>query len=114
MPFDSSQTKIANGASLSAFIDLQDHELVAIVWPAAWTAAVLTLQSSLDGATYFDVVDAAGTEVSFPTQTSKHMLVDPTKPAYGLGRFIKLRSGTSAAPVNQAAERTIGVLLARA
>ncbi|WP_424133847.1 hypothetical protein [Roseomonas chloroacetimidivorans] len=97
---------IANGAALSGPVDLDDKSLVAIVMPGAWTAAPLTFQCSVDnGATWNNVFDATGSEVSISAATGTHILIEPAK--FVGAKLIRLRSGTSAAPVNQAAARTI-------
>ena len=43
---------IANGTSLSAAVNLGSGKLRGIALPAAWTAAVLSFQVSLDGTTF--------------------------------------------------------------
>lgn len=96
---------IANGASVSAFVDLEAQTLVGIHMPAAWTAAGLTFQVSEDGVTYDDLYDAAGSEKTVSVAASRYIY---TIPSDWVGiRFIKVRSGTAGTPVNQGAARTI-------
>jgi hypothetical protein len=102
---------IANGAALSGPLDLAGHVLIAIAMPAAWTAAVLTFQSSIDGGTtWSDVVDDTGTEVSVAAAASRTIVnggqLEKLAP---LGR-IRIRSGTTGVPVNQAADRSLAVI----
>jgi hypothetical protein len=96
---------IANGASLATAVDLGGATVVGIVMPAAWTTAVVTLSASVDGTTYNDVTDSAGTEVSIAAAASRYIPINPaTLP--GL-QYVKVRSGTSGAAVNQGAARTL-------
>ena len=50
---------IANGASLSSAVALGAKNLIAIVFPAAWTAASVTFQASVDGTTFVDIYDSS-------------------------------------------------------
>lgn len=97
---------IANGASLSGALDLKSGRVVALAMPAAWTAAVVTFVVSVDaGATYQDLYDQYGAEVSLTVTQGKTLQLDP---AMFLGfTLLKVRSGTSAAAVNQAASRDL-------
>lgn len=76
--------------------------------PAAWTAAELTFQVSADGITYGDLYEADATEVSVMAAASRYIRLEPS--AWAVIRYLKVRSGTSAAPVNQAAQRTFTFL----
>jgi hypothetical protein len=96
---------IANGASLSGAVDLGTARLAKINMPAAWTAAVLTFQTSSDGVTYRDLYDSSGTEISYTVAASRSVIVSL---ADWIGtRFVKVRSGTAAAAVNQGADRAL-------
>lgn len=95
---------IANGASLSDAVDITAGLLIAIQMPAAWTAAVLTFQASHDGVTFADVYDSAGAERSVTVAAGRHVTLDTAN--FGM-RFVKVRSGTAAAPVNQGAQRVL-------
>lgn len=101
---------IANGASLAAAVNLRGRVLCGVYMPAGWTAAGLSFQGSPDGATYYDIHDASG-EVTSPASVSIYASVDPL-PFYGVN-FIRVRSGTSAAAVNQGAERVLTLMLGR-
>lgn len=107
---------IANGAALSSAIVLNSHVLVGIITPAAWTAAAMTFQAlGPDGVTWIDVYDDAGTEVTIPSASipiaAARALVNKTvlEQLAALHTF-RIRSGVTATPVNQLAERTITVL----
>lgn len=102
---------IANGASQSNVIPLEGHVVLAVLLPAAWTAADLTiLAADTEAGTYLPVYDAAGNEVTWQADTSRWVTV--TREATEGFHWIKLRSGTAAAAVNQGAARTIKVALA--
>lgn len=104
---------IASGASLSDAIDISEAVLVGIKLPSTWTAANLTIQAADEDAesTFNNVYDQTGTEVTITASASRHVILEPAKFA-GM-KQIKLRSGTSGTPVNQAAGRTIVAYLAR-
>lgn len=95
---------IASGASLSGAVDLGEAKLGAIVMPASWTSAALTFQVSFDGTTYYDLHEF-GSEVSVTVTAGKaHRLAMSDWLAV---RWLKVRSGSSASPVAQGADRTI-------
>lgn len=96
------QVTIANGASLSDIGVLNGVNLAAILMPAAWTAAGLSFQGSLDGTTFGNVFDSIGAEVTIPSAaaTASQMILIPAGAFDGL-QAIKIRSGTSGAAVNQ-------------
>lgn len=107
---------IANGASLSGEINLGGAMPGAIIMPAAWTAANLTLQVSPDGGvTYYDLYDDAGNEITITAAASRMILFDTIAQliAIGEGSRLKIRSGTSGTPVNQGAARTLYVVSVR-
>jgi hypothetical protein len=97
---------IPTGAlGLSAAIDLAGKTLLGYIMPATWVAAGLTFQTSPDGVSYNDIYDNTGTEISHVVAASRFVRVNP---ADWVGvRFLKVRSGTGAAPVNQTASRDI-------
>jgi hypothetical protein len=97
---------IASGASLSGAARLPNgHCLVGIVMPAAWTAANLTFQASEDGAAYANLYDKNGTEITVTAAASRYIELSPSD--WCAVPFLKVRSGTAASAVNQAAARTI-------
>lgn len=100
---------IANGASLSDALNLAGMTMVAIVIPAAWTAANLTFQASIDGTTYYNLFDDGGNEQTVTAAASEHLFLSPLE-WIGIN-WIKIRSGTSGAAVNQGAARTIQVVV---
>lgn len=99
---------IANGASLSGAVDLGGRKLVAIDMPAAWTAASLTFQASVDGVTYDDIYDGA-TERSLTVAASRYLMQN-IGDWVGM-RWFRIRSGTAGTPVNQGAARIITLVV---
>ncbi len=90
---------IANGAALSPAVALGQKTLLGIVMPAAWTAAALTFQVSIDDTTFNELYDGAGNAVSITAAAGQFVQIDPAK--WRGVTAIKVRSGTSGAPVNQ-------------
>jgi hypothetical protein len=103
---------IANGASLSDGIDLGSSALAGILMPAAWTAAGLSfaVSTSLAG-TYVPLWNSFGAEyiiASASAVASQHIVI-PLVDFAGI-QFIKVRSGTAAAAVNQGAARILTLI----
>jgi hypothetical protein len=96
---------IVINTSLSVAVQVMGGLLAVIEMPAAWDAANLTFQSSGDGVNYFNVYDELGTEVTVTAAASRRIRLDPTQWA-GV-QYLKLRSGTAGAAVNQTAARTL-------
>ncbi len=100
---------IVNATSLSAVLDLEGRTIAGVLMPAAWTAANLTFQGAdLSAGTFADVNDNAGAEVAVTAAAAK--MITGFSKLDGL-RFIKVRSGTSAVPVNQLADRVLTLIL---
>ncbi len=103
---------IASGQSESNALDVFEQAITGLQLPAAWTAAQISLLASSDADGPFQAVfDAAGDEVLIEAAASRFVALDPSGLRF---RYVKLRSGTSAAAVNQGAERRIDVLFAPA
>ena len=100
---------IAAGQSLSPQLDLGAYTLVGIHMPASWTAAGLSFQVSPDGgATWNEHYNSAGTETVFTAASGQYIALDPT---LWRGVFsLKVRSGTLATPVAQAAAATLTLI----
>ena len=104
---------IANGASLSDTVELGDgvRQLVGIQMPAAWTAASLTFAVSFDGTTFVPLYwDGAEYTVAAAGGAAASLGVSLEPSAFAGWPFVRVRSGTAASAVNQAAERTLQVL----
>lgn len=99
---------IAAAASLSDAADLDGRGVLFLEMPAAWTAAALTFQASSDGVTYQNVYDQSGQELTVQAAAARTITLDTsTLPSVG---YLKVRSGTSAAPVVQAADRIVRIV----
>ncbi len=99
---------IPNGESLSGFIRFKQTTFVGIIMPAAWTAASLTFQASIDDSTFVNLFDIFDNEVIHLVNANRYIEFDPS--IFASVRAIKVRSGTSAAAVNQGAARVIQIL----
>ena len=103
---------IANAASLSGTVQVPPGmSLKAILMPAAWTAAALTFQVSYDNVNFFNMFNetAEYSVASAAASASQAVMLDQTK--WDSVRFLKVRSGTAAAPVAQGAQRLLTLVL---
>jgi hypothetical protein len=99
---------IAVGATgLSQAILLGGKRICGVIMPAAWTAANLTFQGSVDGTTFFDMYDEAGAEISITAAASRYIGCDALALELSGVEYLKVRSGTTGTPVNQAAAREV-------
>jgi len=103
---------IAKDAAVSGVIEIGGARHFAIQMPAAWTTANLTFQASnlIDG-TFYDVYGSDGIEIMLTATASRMIVLDIHQSALAPLSFIKIRSGTTGTPVNQAAARTLNVIL---
>lgn len=86
-------------------MSLTGRSLIRLTIGAAWTAADLTVQTSPDGVAWYDLYDEYGTPYTVKAAASRAVFINPG-PLLAVN-FIRLRSGTPAAPVNQASAATI-------
>lgn len=107
---------IASGASVSSAISLNPGERIVGLWmPSAWTTANVTIQASYDGTNYLPVISYGAAIQMFPS-ASFFTTIDAVD-ADKISRlpYVKLvsstASGTTITAVNQAAERTIQVVV---
>lgn len=104
---------IASGGSLSGVPTTtipSNYRVAAIIMPAAWDAAVITLAVSTSATGTFVPLYEGGAEYTLTeAAASRAINVDPL--ALYPWRYLKLRSGTAASAVNQTAERTITLVL---
>lgn len=101
-------TVIPSGGNLSGTIQLGGLHLCGLILPAAWDAAPVTLQASANGNDFHDVHTADGTELSITVGANRWVVIDLAN-TVGFAN-LRLRSGASASPVNQTAERLITVI----
>ncbi len=100
---------IASGASLSGVVDAGGMALVGIVMPSGWTAADITLQGSMDGIRFVEILDSYGSKCQLKAEANAYV---PLRLPELIGvRYFKLRSGTVASAVNQSAERVVECVL---
>jgi len=99
---------ISEDADLTASADLQDWHITALVMPAAWTAADITFEGSLDDTTFNAIYDKAGIEYTLTVSTSRFVFLNISD-TYNFPRYIKLKSSTN----QLSADRTIRLLLNR-
>lgn len=103
---------IANGASLSSAADFGTMgRLLALIMPATWDAATITFQVSDDGVNFQNLRDDAGNETTWTVIAAANYgaRMDMAR-VFSRWQWVKVRSGTSGAPVNQTAQRTITLL----
>lgn len=105
---------ILNGASQSGEIDTMGGTLGGLIMPSAWTTAanISFLVSNVSGGTFVDLYDDAGSEVYISgVAASKAISFDSIALKIAPWRYIKLRSGLTAAAVNQGADRTLELIM---
>ncbi len=106
-PAVSFTASIGAATNQSGNISVGNTILDTLLVPAGWDAANITLLGSIDGTTFFPVHDAAGVEVVL-TAAAGRIIRFP--PYFRLGfPFLRIRSGTTAAPVNQTAARAVEI-----
>jgi hypothetical protein len=112
MGFESAMGTIALGTSLSGAINLGAARVRGILMPSAWTTAALSFLVSIDGVNFAELIDARVNGYSFgagyPVAASQYLLIDPV--IFDGIPIIKVRSGTAASPVNQAASALITLI----
>ena len=88
---------------------MKGYHLVGLLMPAAWTAAALTFQATLDDATYKDVYDRFGSELSCTVAANRYVALSPSdlRPV----ESVKHRSGTGATPVAQGSAAVLTLVL---
>ncbi len=111
---------ISSGTSLSNAIDIASvfksdaraASLFGFVMPSGWNAAGLTILASYDNGVTFVPMKSLydGTEITYVVNASGYFPL-PNPQIFAAVPMIKLQSGTTAAPVNQAADRAIQLVL---
>ena len=108
-PQGATTVTILNGASLSGVADLRTIGVpVGLQMDAAWDTNAVSFQGSYDGAVYTDL-RINGAEVSLAGVVASSMEgLDPY--SFMACRYLKVRSGTSAAPVNQVGNTIVTII----
>lgn len=96
---------IASGAALSTGASVNSTDIVGLMTPAGWDAAVITLQAGIDGVNWQEMVDQYGNALTIQATAARYFALPPSM-LPGVG-WIRIRSGTLAAPVNQTATRAL-------
>ncbi len=98
------------GGTISSVIDTERVTVMGIIVPLGWTAANLTFQASntpdIPGE-WFNVYDDTGVEVTVIAAANRAIAIDFAALKLAPWRYLRVRSGTSATPVAQAAARTL-------
>lgn len=111
------QADITDGTSLSNEVNLilpnsSPPIYLFFIMPAVWNGTAITLQASDEkGGTYKNVYDTGGTEISLTVANNR--VIVPTaaiQAALASLKHIKIRSGSSATPVNQQDDRSIKII----
>lgn len=104
---------IPQNQALTPAVLLRSYELKGVIIPPDWTAASLTLQASrAETGTFVNVFDDAGAEVTFTVASDRYVVLGAQVEKAAGVEFLKLRSGTAAAPVNQTgANKTLVLVL---
>ncbi len=101
---------ISNGTSITNGDNLGGLRLFGLVMPALWTPANLTFQASFDsGTSWHNVKDSTGNEITVTASAGDCVVWVPT--AFASIPMIKIRSGSAASPVTQAASSIIQLIL---
>lgn len=105
--------EIPPNQALTGEIDLGSNKLFAIEFPSTWAGTSITFQAKTQGQpaagdtspddleTWKNVYDDAGTEVTVTCAANRIVGLDATALELSSLRWIRIRSGTSASPVNQ-------------
>jgi hypothetical protein len=111
--YTSVQSGVAAGGPINGGVMMGADTLVGIQMPATWVAAGITFQVSPDGgATWCELYDDAGNEVTITTPVASSFIVLDNHPSSmwrGINA-IKVRSGTAGAPVVQTGGATVNLI----
>jgi hypothetical protein len=102
---------IASGTALSPSIGIGIKTLVGISMPSGWTTAALTFQISPDGVIFQEYVDATGAAAITVATPAANTFIAISSGQFDGVNQLKVRSGTVGTPVNQGADRVIGLVV---
>jgi hypothetical protein len=109
-PIRAVSVTIGAGASLSTAVDLGGMVLTRILLPSGWDAADITFQESADNSTFYNLYNgSADTEYTIQGAASRSVIIPPAD-ILGLA-WLKVRSGTSGAAVNQVDAVTLTLIV---
>jgi hypothetical protein len=108
---DTKTAVIQNGGSVSGSIDLAATALIGFIAPSEWTAAAMQIEVSTDNSTWATVV-----QDQYGSATGNYSAITAAA-AYAVDavgllpyRYVRLRSGSAASPVNQGADRAFTLI----
>lgn len=108
----STTATIAKDGTLSGVVNLNGYNKFTIIMPDAWTNAHMTFQAcATSGGTFVDLLTEAGAEVDIAVAASGVYPLTTSSAYLSYLPYIKIRSGTTAVPVQQAAARTITIVM---
>lgn len=100
---------IKAGESDSTAVFAEQYKMTAIVMPAGWDTAQITIRAAFEeNGTYEPCFSRDGGEYVVITAAGRYVPIVWTELA-GL-RWIRLRSGVNSTPVNQTADRALTIL----
>ena len=102
---------ILTDASLSDALDLEGGVLEGVLMSAVWTAATISFEGSMDNVNFYEVGDGTA-EISLVAGAGWLVSI-PAGILNGAGRYLKIRSGTSVAPVVQLLADRVLTLMVR-
>lgn len=100
---------IKAGQSVSAAVACTNGVVTRIWMPiSGWDGGLVTFQLSYDNVTYYDLFDSDNREMSYNMTVGALVYTKPTFPVAST-MWIKVRSGTRAAPKIQTADRNFKI-----
>ncbi len=101
------EVTIPSGTALTGTERIDGYKIVAIQMPSAWTAAALTFQAKArEGADLAELYDGNTVRSETVAVDRYIQLATPIQ-----AQSVRVRSGTSGTPVNQAADRILTLFL---
>lgn len=101
---------IAAGDSVSAAVDLAGASLLTLYLPAVFTGTTVTfLSAPTETGTYGKLKNSHGVELAATVAQGEPTSLGPLAADLASIRWLKIRSGTAAAPQVEAAERVITI-----
>lgn len=96
--------------SVTQTLDVAYTTLIGFIIPSAWTAAGLTIEVSHDNITWVQPKDSFGSTVGYYSDITASTAYATDVQSLLPWRYLRLRSGTTATPINQTAARNIVVI----
>jgi len=103
-----------DNATLSNAVDMGGSRLMAMRVPPAWEGTTVTFLAAVEpDGDFFSVYDDEGAEVKVTVAPDRIVGVDKVAGKLAALRYLKLRSGTQAAPQPQSSARAFTVMTKR-